>query len=194
MRFIAMLSTLALAMLVTAGNAQAVNFYFVVTSGSFDVGADVDAELWCDVETDDLQAWFLEVNHPGNSATAAAQEPFVFVGGALASALGTPTINSIDGGTATGQYAFTVNPPGFIPAGTAPFMYGTISFQNLVAGDIFIDIGPGGAVGGPVGLDLVAAGRVTFETITVPEPGMAVMGLVSLATLGVIRRRSAARR
>lgn len=189
-RSIAMLATATLALLFTVSSAQAVDFYFV-PSGTTNVGDSVTLELRVDTEAEDLQAWFLVVNHVGNVATSVAQEPFIFAGGQLASPLGAPIANSIGGGTGSGQWAFVIQPPNAFPPGN-DVKYGEISFSNLAAGDITIAVAPGGAVGGLNGLDLVAAGLVTFETITVPEPSVALMGALSIGVIGVLRRRAPA--
>jgi hypothetical protein len=184
-------SALATAMLFfSAATAGAVSFTFQVVSGGTNPGDSLTLDLYADPETENLQAWFLQVTHVGNTASAAAQEAFIFAGGALASPLGSPVPNSIDGGNATGQYAFTVSPPGSIPAGTPAFKFGSISFASLAPGDLVIEVAPGGAVGGPGGVDLVAAGLVTFDSITiVPEPSTALLVGLGLLGLGVAGRR-----
>jgi hypothetical protein len=187
-------------LLLGGASARAQAVYFEVASGSLEPDASVTLELWLDVGDQDLQAWFLQVAHVGNTASAASQEPFVFAGGVLASSLGSPVPNSIDGGDATGQYAFTVNPPGFIPAGTPPFEFGTISFASLSPGTILIEVSPGGAVGPPCGAVLPGCADdplrgYVFDSIEiVPEPGArasASAALIALAALRAWARRRA---
>ena len=180
------------------GSAHAVDFFFDNISGgsgpSGEVNPDdeITAELWVDTEDENLQAWFLQVNQGGGTATAAEADPFLFVGGTVATPLGQPVINGAASGNATGQFAFTVSPPGsFAPQSV--FKYGSIS---LTAGpsDISLDISEaGGAVGGPGGTDLVAAGLVTFGIIPVPEPSVALLGFAALGTLGLVRSLSGQR-
>jgi hypothetical protein len=85
------------------------------------------------------------------------------------------------------QFAITVKPPnGFAPC--SRFKYGSIS---LTVGTDLIDISlaeAGGAVGGPGGVDLVAAGQVEFGFI--PEPTTALLVGLGLIGLGVRRRVS----
>ena len=98
----------------------------------------------------------------------------------MATPLGQPVINGAAGGDATGQFAFTVSPPGSFAPGNS-FKYGSIS---LTAGASNISLAiseAGGAVGGPGGQDLVAAGLVTFGIIPVPEPSVALLGFAALA-------------
>ena len=195
MRIHFMAAITAAVLFLGVGSAQAVLFSFEnITGGSGDNGAvlpgdSITAELWVDTETEVLQAWFMQVNQGGGTASAASVEPFLFVGGIVASPLGTPGINNFSEGDASGQFAFTVGPPNGIAAGQA-FKYGEIS---LTAGDsnISIDISEaGGAVGGPGGQDLVAEGLVTFGIIQVPEPSVALMGFAALGAIGVMRHRS----
>jgi len=187
MRITALLSTLGFALFVAAGSAQAVDFSFQVVSGSLDPGSDVPLDLLFDSETENLPAWFLKVAHPGNTATTVDQEAFISLGGALATPLGSPVANSIDGGDSSGQWAFIIQPPNSFPPGTSA-KFGTISFEDLQEGDIEFAIAPGGAVGGPEGQDLVAAGLVTFEVITVPEPSAALLGAASIGVIGLVAR------
>ena len=170
-------------------------------------GDNVTAELWVDTEKvrrpidpsvfadgfdwkengdNYLQAWFLQVNHGGGAtATAVSVEPFIIVDGVVATPLGPPVINGAAGGDATGQFAFTVSPPNAFAPGSR-FKYGSIS---LTVGFDLITINvseAGGAVGGPGGVDLVAAGRVVFGSI--PEPTTALLVGLGLIGLGVRRR------
>jgi hypothetical protein len=189
MRLSAILLTVTTALLISAGGAQAVDFSFEIVSGTLEEGSDLTLDLMLDTETEDLQAWFLQVNHTGNSAVTATGVQFIISGGQIATPLGVPVVNGAAGGDATGQWAYTVGAPNALPPGSGLVNYGTITFTNVAQGDISMDISEaGGAVGGPGGVDLVAAGLVTFETITVPEPTTSVMGFLTLATLGLVRR------
>ena len=181
------------------GSAHAVDFFFDnitgltgSTPGTANPGDNITAELWVNTEDENLQAWFLQVNHPGGTATAAASDPVLFIGGTVATPLGQPVLNDAAGGDATGQFAFTVSPPGsFAPQNV--FKYGSIS---LTAGpsDISLDISEaGGAVGGPGGQNLVAEGLVSFGIIPVPEPSVALLGFAALGTLGLVRSLSGQR-
>ena len=182
-------------MFVFAATAGAVAFNFEnVTGGSGAFGAvlpgdNITAELWINTGSDSVQAWFLQVNQGGGTATAASIEPFLFVGGVVGTPLGSPGINNYGGGDASGQFAITVGPPNGFAAGNN-FKFGSIS---LTAGssDITLAISEaGGAVGGPGGVDLVAAGVVSFDTIPVPEPTTALLVGLGLVGLGVAGRRS----
>lgn len=186
-------SAIATALLfVSASMASAVSFDLVLTSGLEEVGGTPTYNLVLNTEATPVQAWFLQVTHVGNSATAVTQQPFIFAGGQLASPLGAPIANSIGGGTASGQWAYTVSPPNAIPAGNNGIVFGSITFAPLAAGTYSIAVAPGGAVGGLAGLDLVAAGLVTFDSITiVPEPGTAMLVGLGLVGLGVAGRRKA---
>ena len=181
------------------GSAHAVDFFFDnitgltgSTPGTANPGDNIEAELWVNTEGDELQAWFLQVNHPGGTATAAAGDPFLFIGGTVGTPIGAPVLNNAAGGDATGQWAYTVSPPSSFAPGNS-FKYGSIS---LTAGpsDISLDISEaGGAVGGPSGQNLVAEGLVSFGIIPVPEPSVALLGFAALGTLGLVRSLSGQR-
>ena len=195
MRIHFMAAITAAVLFLGVGSAQAVLFSFEnITGGSGDGGAvlpgdSITAELWVDTETEVLQAWFMQVNQGGGTASAASVEPFLFVGGIVGTPLGSPGINNYGGGSASGQFAITVGPPNGFAAGNF-FKFGSIS---LTAGteDIKLAISEaGGAVGGPGGVDLVAEGLVTFDVIPVPEPTTALLVGLGLVGLGVAGRRS----
>ena len=182
------------------GSAHAVDFFFDNISGGTGEGGAVNpgdtitAELWFDTQEDSLQAWFLQVNQGGGSASAASVEPFLFPPGATAPAtpLGSPVTNGAGGGNATGQFAFTISPPSSFGPGISA-KYGSITL-TAGASNISMDISEaGGAVGGPGGVDLVAAGLVTFDIIPVPEPSVALLGFAALGTLGLVRSLSGQR-
>ena len=192
------LATVTLFAFAAAASAASFTFENVTgltgsTPGYANPGDNITAELWLNTGPDAVQAWFLQVNHGGGgTASAAASDPFLFVAGTVATPLGQPVLNSAAGGDATGQFAFTVSPPGsFAPQNV--FKYGSIS---LTAGpsDISLDISEaGGAVGGPGGQNLVAEGLVSFGIIPVPEPSVALLGFAALGTLGLVRSLSGQR-
>jgi hypothetical protein len=189
-------SALATAMLVfSVSTASAVAFTFgnIVggsgVGGAPQVGDSITMDLFLDTEAHQVQAWFLQVAHAGNTAATGSVQPFVFFG-AVASPIGVLALNSENGGNASGQYAFTVNPPNALLPGSGPLLFGSIGFNILEAGVISIQLSEdGGAVGGPGGVDLVAAGVVTFQSITVPEPSTAMLMALGFIGLSVAGRR-----
>ena len=198
MRIHSIVAIAAATLFLGVGSAHAVLFSFEnISGGTGEAGAvnpgdTITAELWVATEGDNLQAWFLQVNQGGGTASAASSDPFLFIDGTVGTPLGQPVINGAAGGNATGQFAFTVSPPGSFAPGNS-FKYGSISL-TAGASNISLDISEaGGAVGGPGGLNLVAEGLVTFGIIPVPEPSVALLGFAALGTLGLVRSLSGQR-
>lgn len=156
------------------------------------VGDTVLVELTADTGPYDLQAWFHQVNHPGQIATAASVEPFLFLGGAVATPLGNPVPNGAAGGDATGQWAMTVGPPNAIPPGQA-FVYGQITLELVAPGVVSVGISEaGGVIGPPCGDCFGFPPEWTFGSFEViPEPGT---GLLVGLGLAVLSARPAPRR
>ena len=188
-------SALATGMLFfSVATASAVSFDFVNVVGATGAGGTanpgdvITADLQISTELNGVQAFFLQVNHGGGgSASAASIVPFLFLGN-VGTPLGAPVPNSAAGGGATGQFVITVGAPNEFPPGQVG-IFGSITFT---AGTQNISIGladAGGAVGGAGGVDLVAAGVVTFDTIPVPEPTTALLVGLGLVGLGVAGRR-----
>ena len=170
------------------------------TPGTASPGDNITAELWLNTGADAVQAWFLQVNHGGGgTATAAASDPFLFIGGTVGTPLGQPVINGAAGGDATGQFAFmcscfTVSPANAFAPGSR-FKFGSISLTLGTENVTMSIFEASGAVGGLGGVDLVAAGQVQFlelpvQFLELPEPTTALLVGLGLIGLGVRRRVS----
>jgi hypothetical protein len=175
-----------------AATASATAFTFGVAGGSgaggaIVVGDNIVLSLTIDSEVgDELIGWFVRVDHTNPASAASAVPGGIFLPNAYMSNFFSPVLNSDPAGTEQWGYGTA---PGPFWDDNNEAMFGTISFTNLQAGTIEFDIAiQGGGVGGNGGVDLVAEGRVTFESITLPEPGLATMGFFTLVTLGVVRR------
>lgn len=198
-RRLAALRALFVATMVLLGiapRASATAFTLEIVSGASgpgglaQVGDTVVVDLRFETNNDPLQAWFLMVDHPGQTALAVSQVPYLLVGGQLASPLGVPVINSIGGGTATGNWAFVVQPPNAIPVGVAA-VFGRITLELQAPGIVALKPAPGGTVGcpGPC-CTVVCPPRDTYGSFqVVPEPAAGLLVALGLALLASPLRR-----
>jgi hypothetical protein len=176
-----------------AATASATAFTFGVAGGSgaggaIVVGDNIVLSLTIDSEVgDELIGWFVRVDHTNPASAASAVPGGIFLPNAYMSNFFSPVLNSDPAGTEQWGYGTA---PGPFWVDNQVAVFGTLSFNNIQPGVISFNVAlQGGGVGGNGGVDLVAANRVTFSSITVPEPTTALLIALGMIGLGVSGRR-----